>query len=234
MIRVLLVDDQPLVRGGFAAILGTKPDIDVVGEANDGHEALEQVRATIPDVVLMDIRMPRMNGLEATKAITNDPALGHVKVIILTTFEIDEYVFESLRGGASGFLIKHCGPDDLVQAVRVTAAGDAMLSPSITRRLVEEYAARAKEPVGGQTDLEQLTDREREVVTLAAQGLDNDELAARLYLSIATVKTHISRAMSKLHIRSRAQLVIFAYETGLVRAGWRDSGASPASHPQWR
>jgi len=224
VIRVLLVDDQPLVRGGFAAILGTKPDIDVVGEANDGQEAVDQVRANTPDVVLMDIRMPRVDGLEAIKAIMNDPALAGVKVIILTTFEMDEYVFESLRRGACGFLLKHCDPDDLVRAVRLTAAGDAMLSPSITRRLVAEYAHLAKEPMANQPRLDALTNRERQVTILVAQGLDNDELAAHLVLSTATVRTHISRAMSKINVRNRAQLVIFAYETGLVRAGWHASG----------
>lgn len=215
MIRVLLVDDQPLVRSGFAAILGSKPDIEVVGEADDGQQALNEARASRPDVGLMDIRMPQMDGLAATKAIVRDGTLDDVRVIILTTFETDEYVFEALRSGACGFLLKHCTPDDLVHAV---------LSPSITRRLIAEYAQHATELLTSRLEGDELTDRERQVTTLVGQGLDNHEIAARLFLSVATVRTHVSRAMSKLNVRSRAQLVIFAYETGLVRAGWSESG----------
>jgi DNA-binding NarL/FixJ family response regulator len=225
MIRVLLADDQPLVRAGFAAILSTQPDIDVVGEAADGREALDLVQRLRPDVVLMDIRMPNLDGLQATRLIAADHDLDQVKVIMLTTFELDEYVFEALRIGASGFLVKHCEPADLTRAVRVTAAGDAMLSPSVTQRLVAEYARHAKEPAVV-ADPGTITDREREIVALVGQGLDNDEIARRLYLSPATVRTHVSRAMMKLDARNRAGLVVFAYESGLVRAGW--SGTEPS------
>ncbi|MFD2081978.1 DNA-binding response regulator, NarL/FixJ family, contains REC and HTH domains [Actinopolymorpha cephalotaxi] len=221
MTRVLLVDDQPLVRGGFAAILDGEGDIAIVGEAGDGTEALEQVRATDPDVVLMDIRMPGLDGLEATRALTADPATAHVRIIILTTFELDEYVFEALRSGACGFLLKHSRPQDLVDAVRVAAAGDSILSPSVTRRLIAEYARRSRPPRpdhGYRGD--ELTDREREVAILVARGMDNEAIAGHLFLSEATVRSHVSRAMTKLDLRSRAQLVIFAYETGLVTAGW--------------
>jgi DNA-binding NarL/FixJ family response regulator len=220
VIRVLLVDDQPLVRGGFAAILSAADDIEIVGEAGDGQEALDHVRETKPDVVLMDIRMPKLGGLEATRALAADPATAAVKIVILTTFEMDEYVFEALRSGAWGFLVKHCSPADLIHAVRVSAAGDAILSPSVTRRLVAEYARRAKPPRTDHGHLDHLTDREREVVTLVAQGLDNEAIARQLFLSVATVRSHVSRAMAKLDVRNRAQLVIFAYETGLVTPGW--------------
>lgn len=220
MIKVLLVDDQPLVRGGFAAILRCEPDIVVTGEAGDGGEGLAMTRSSKPDVVLMDIRMPNVSGLDATRTITSTPDLADVKVIILTTFEMDEYVFEALRSGASGFLLKTCTPDDLVQAVRVAAAGDAILSPSVTRRLIAEYAHRSRPLDRTRKNYEDLTERESEIVTLVAQGLTNDQIAARLYLSVATVRTHVSRAMTKLGAGHRAQLVIFAYETGLVMAGW--------------
>jgi DNA-binding NarL/FixJ family response regulator len=227
MIRVLLVDDQPLVRGGFAAILSAADDIAIVGEAGDGREAIDQVKATAPDVVLMDIRMPRLDGLEATRALAADPATAAARIVILTTFEMDEYVFEALRSGAWGFLLKHCSPADLIQAVRVSAAGDAILSPSVTRRLVAEYARRAKPPTAGHRYRDDLTDREREVVTLVAKGMDNDAIARHLFLSVATVRSHVSRAMTKLDVRNRAQLVIFAYETGLVTPGWE--GGEPDS-----
>ena len=220
MIRVLLVDDQPLVRGGFAAILGAADDVVIVGEAGDGHEAIKQVRATSPDVVLMDIRMPHLDGLEATRLLTADPATADVRIVILTTFELDEYVFEALRSGAAGFLLKHCSPADLIEAVRISAAGDAILSPSVTRRLVAEYSRRSKPPPRARTYRDDLTDREREVVTLVAQGLDNDAIARHLFLSAATVRSHVSHAMTKLDVRSRAHLVIFAYEAGLVAPGW--------------
>jgi DNA-binding NarL/FixJ family response regulator len=220
VIRVLLVDDQALVRGGFAAILGAADDIEIVGEAGDGHEAIEQVRATSPDVVLMDIRMPRLDGLDATRLLAADPATADVRIVILTTFELDEYVFEALRSGASGFLLKHSSPADLIEAVRISASGDAILSPSVTRRLVAEYARRAKPAPRTHVYRDDLTDREREVATLVARGLDNDTIAEHLGLSGATVRSHVSHAMTKLDLRSRAHLVIFAYETGLVAPGW--------------
>jgi DNA-binding NarL/FixJ family response regulator len=191
----------------------------VVGEAADGAEALRLAREHVPDVVLMDIRMPGIDGLAATRAVAADPALAGVRVIVLTTFELDEYVFEALRAGATGFLVKHTEPAELIRAVRTVAGGDALLSPSVTRRLIAEFADRAKEPPAS-ARLEALTDREREIVAVVAQGLSNDEIAAKLYLSPATVKTHVNRAMSKLAARDRAQLVVLAYEAGLARPGW--------------
>ncbi|WP_327087241.1 response regulator transcription factor [Nonomuraea sp. NBC_01738] len=214
MIKLLLADDQALVRAGFKALLNAQPDMSVVAEASDGAEAIRLAAEHTPDVVLMDIRMPGTDGLTATRQMPPGP-----KIIILTTFELDEYVFEALRGGASGFLVKDTEPAELIQAVRVVAAGEALLSPSVTRRLIAEYASRAKEPVT--TDgLDQLTDREREVLSLVGTGMTNDEIAAKLFMSPATAKTHVSRAMMKLHARDRAQLVVIAYESGLVRPGW--------------
>jgi DNA-binding NarL/FixJ family response regulator len=218
-IRVLLVDDQALVRGGFRALLDAQDDIEVAGEAADGAEAVEQAVELLPDVVLMDVRMPGTDGLEATRRIGSDDRLGDVKVVILTTFDLDEYVFEALRVGASGFLVKDTEPAELVQAVRVVAAGDALLSPGVTRRLVAEFAQRSRQP-HATTELEVLTEREREIVALVGEGLSNDEIAARLVVSPATAKTHVSRAMIKLGVRDRAQLVVVAYQTGLVRPGW--------------
>ena len=219
MIRVVLADDQALVRAGFHALLDAEPGIEVVGEAANGDEALELARTLRPDVVLMDIRMPGMDGLEATRRIAEDPGLAGVRVVIVTTFELDEYVFEAIRGGASGFVVKDTEPADLIRGVRAVARGDALLSPGITRRLIGEFATRAKEgqPAGL---LDDLTDREREVMGLVAAGLTNDDIAERLFLSPATAKTHVSRAMGKLGARDRAQLVVIAYETGLVRPGW--------------
>jgi DNA-binding NarL/FixJ family response regulator len=219
VIRVLLADDQALVRAGFAALLGARADIEVVGQAADGREAVALARQLQPDVVLMDIRMPGLDGLEATRQIAADPQLAGVRIVILTTFALDEYLFDALRHGASGFLVKDTEPADLVTAVRVVAAGDALISPGMTRRLVEEFAARAKAPRPA-TELDVLTEREREVMALAAGGLTNDEIAGRLYLSPATARTHVSRAMIKLGARDRTQLVVLAYETGLVRPGW--------------
>jgi DNA-binding NarL/FixJ family response regulator len=218
-IRVLLVDDQALVRGGFRALLDAQDDIEVAGEAADGADAVEQAVELLPDVVLMDVRMPGTDGLEATRRIGSDDRLGDVKVVILTTFDLDEYVFEALRVGASGFLVKDTEPAELVQAVRVVAAGDALLSPGVTRRLVAEFAQRSRQP-HATTELEVLTEREREIVALVGEGLSNDEIAARLVVSPATAKTHVSRAMIKLGVRDRAQLVVVAYQTGLVRPGW--------------
>jgi DNA-binding NarL/FixJ family response regulator len=219
VIRVALADDQALVRAGFRALLGAEDDIDVVGEASDGDEAVRLAKRTTPDVFLMDIRMPGTDGLEATRRITGDDRLSDVRVVILTTFDLDEYVFEALRIGASGFLVKDTEPAELVQAVRAVARGDALLSPGVTRRLVAEFASRSRQPAPV-ADLDLLTEREREVVALVAEGLSNDEIAERLIVSPATAKTHVSRAMVKLGTRDRAQLVVLAYESGLVRPGW--------------
>jgi DNA-binding NarL/FixJ family response regulator len=219
MIRVLLVDDQALVRAGFRALLDADEDIDVVGEAGDGSAAVQLTRATRPDLVLMDIRMPHVDGLEATREIAADPALSATRIVILTTFDLDEYVFEALRVGASGFLLKDTEPADLLRAVRAVAGGDALLSPRVTRRLIAEFASRPRSPAPPR-ELDQLTDREREVMALVGAGLSNEEIAARLFVSPATAKTHVSRTMIKLGARDRAQLVVFAYEAGLVRPGW--------------
>jgi len=221
MIRVLIADDQALVRAGFRALLDAQDGIEVVGEAADGREAVELARTLGPDVVLMDIRMPVLDGLAATREISLDRRLDPVRIVILTTFELDEYVFDAIRSGAAGFLVKDTKPSDLIEAVRVVAGGDALLSPSVTRRLIEEFAVRAKEPPSSAA-LEELTEREREVMALAAAGLTNEQIAGRLVVSIATAKTHVSRAMVKLGVRDRAQLVVLAYETGLVRPGWLD------------
>ncbi|GAB2446283.1 response regulator transcription factor [Streptosporangium sandarakinum] len=214
MIKIVIADDQALVRAGFRALLDAQPGMTVVAEAADGAQALRLAAEHDPDVVLMDIRMPGMDGLTATRRMPPGP-----KIIILTTFELDEYVFEALRGGASGFLVKDTEPAELIQAVRVVAAGDALLSPGVTRRLIAEYASRAKQPHPAR-ELTLLTDREREVLALVGTGMTNDEIAAKLFMSPATAKTHVSRAMVKLHARDRAQLVVIAYETGLVRPGW--------------
>jgi DNA-binding NarL/FixJ family response regulator len=220
MIRVLLADDQALVRAGFRSLLDAQDDIEVVGEAASGEEAVHLAALLVPNVVLMDIRMPGMDGLQATRSMAADPALSEVRVVILTTFGLDEYVFEAIRSGASGFLVKDTEPGELLHAVRVVAGGEALLSPSVTRRLIEEYAARAKQPLATK-NLEELTTREREVMALVAAGLSNQEIAERLFVSPATAKTHVSRAMVKLGARDRAQLVVIAYESGLVRPGWQ-------------
>ncbi|EGG43385.1 two component system response regulator [Streptomyces griseoaurantiacus M045] len=219
MIRVLLADDQSLVRAGFKALLDAQPDIEVAGEAADGEEALGAVRALGPDVVLMDIRMPVLDGLAATRRITGDERLAGVKVIMLTTFELDEYVFEAIRSGASGFLVKDTEPAELLRAVRAVVEGDALLSPGVTRRLIAEFAARSKEPAAA-ASLARLTEREREVMALVGLGLSNEEIARRLVVSPLTAKIHVSRTMVKLGARDRAQLVVLAYESGLVRPGW--------------
>ena len=219
MIRTLLADDQTLVRAGFRSILSDETDIEVVGEAGTGAEAVARARETRPDVVLMDIRMPDVDGLEATRRIVTDPRLEHVKVIILTTFDLDEYVYGALRAGAGGFLVKDTEPAELIHAVRVVARGDALIAPSITRRLIAEFAGRVKRPEPG-PELNALTQREREVMALVAGGLSNDEIAAELVLSPATAKTHVSRILTKMRARDRAQLVVLAYEAGLITPGW--------------
>ncbi|TXL61855.1 response regulator [Aeromicrobium terrae] len=219
MTRVALVDDQALLRAGFKALIDAEDDLEVVGEAGDGEEAVALVRRTQPDVVLMDVRMPGVDGLEATRRITAEPSLSDVRVVILTTFELDEYVFEALRNGASGFLLKDTEPVDLLAGIRAVASGDALLSPSVTRRLISEFATRSR-PTAPTGALDVLTEREREIVALVGEGLSNDEIAERLVVSPATAKTHVSRAMIKLHARDRAQLVVLAYETGLVKPGW--------------
>ncbi|MBA2515176.1 MAG: response regulator transcription factor [Solirubrobacterales bacterium] len=223
MITVALADDQALVRAGFRVLLDGEADIEVVAEATDGEEAVELARHHRPDVVLMDVRMPRTDGLVATGRITGDPTLGRTRVIVLTTFELDDYVFGALKAGASGFLLKDIEPADLVEAVHVVAAGEALLTPRLTRRLIEAFVAQAGS--GGHdrdtTALEQLTPREREVLTLVGQGLSNAEVAERLVLSPLTAKTHVARLFTKLGARDRAGLVVLAYETGLVVPGRR-------------
>jgi len=216
MIRVAIADDQGLIRAGFRALLQHEPDLDVVGEAASGVEAVALVKAQRPDVVLMDIRMPDGDGLWATEQITADPALAATRIVIVTTFELDEYVARAIRAGASGFLVKDTEPVELIRAVRVVAGGDALLSPGVTRRLLERFAGGlADAPDGSRLDV--LTAREREVLALVGAGLTNDEIGARLFLSPLTAKTHVSRIMSKLAARDRVQLVIIAYGTGLIR-----------------
>jgi len=219
VIRVVLADDQLMVRAGFRLLLDTEEDIAVVGEADDGASAVDVVRATTPDVVLMDIRMPGMDGLEACRRIVADERLSAVRVLVLTTFELDEYVFEALRSGASGFLVKHTHPAELARAVRLVAGGDALLSPSVTRRLIDEFTSRPARAETTPAMMTALTEREREVVVLVAEGRSNDEIATEFVVSPATIRTHVSRAMSKLHARDRAQLVVLAYRTGLVGPG---------------
>ncbi|MFD6984709.1 response regulator [Streptomyces sp. NPDC059956] len=217
MIRVLLVDDQPLIRSGFRAFLDLEDDIEVVAEAANGQEGLELARVHLPDIALIDIQMPVLDGIETTRRITADPALAGVHVVILTNYGLDEHVFNALRAGAAGFLVKDIFPEDFLHAVRVAARGDALLAPSITRKLIDRYVTQPPPTSGGTgKPLEDLTGREREAVVLVAQGLSNDEIAARMVISPLTAKTHVNRAMSKLRARDRAQLVVFAYESGLV------------------
>jgi DNA-binding NarL/FixJ family response regulator len=226
--RVLVADDQATVRAGFAALIAAEDEMEVAGEAGNGREAVDLARRFFPHVVLMDIRMPVLDGLEATRLISSDPTLANTRVLVLTTFDLDEYVYAALRAGASGFLLKDSGPSELLRAIRTVAAGDALLAPSITKRLIAEFAGR---PEPGQTPAEvaELTEREREILGLVAAGLSNGEIAGQLVISPLTAKTHVSRILGKLGCRDRAQLVTLAYETGLVRPGqWQDDAA------QWR
>lgn len=217
MISVLIADDQQLVRAGFRVLVDSADDMEVIGEADNGREAVDIAGATHPDVVLMDIRMPEMNGIDATAEICNDPDLETTRVLILTTFDIDDYVYAALRAGASGFLLKDTAPVELLAAIRVIAAGEALLAPTVTRRLIGEFAARTESAAVAPRQLDALTDREREVVALVAHGLSNQEIAEELYISPKTAKTHVSRSMLKLQARDRAQLVVIAYRTGLVK-----------------
>lgn len=217
MIRVLLVDDQPLIRSGFRALLDIEDDIEVVAEAADGVEAVTLAREHLPDVAMVDIQMPVADGLEATRRIVADPALADVHVVILTNYGMDEYVLEALRAGAAGFLVKDVQPEDFVHAVRVAARGDALLAPSVTRALIDHYVSQPS-PADAPLGLAELTNREREAVALVARGMTNDQVAEAMVISVLTAKTHINRAMTKLHARDRAQLVVVAYESGLVRA----------------
>ncbi len=220
MIRVAVADDQALVRSGFVVLLGSAADLEVVGEAADGVEAVALVEREHPDVVLMDIRMPEMNGLEATRRIAGSPATASTRVLILTTFDHDEYVFEALRAGASGFLLKDTLPADLLAAIRVVADGDALLAPKVTRRLIEEFAAAAPVPVVEENPgIAELTEREREILLAVASGMSNAEIAETMFISHATAKTHVSRLLTKLLARDRAQLVMIAYESGVVTPG---------------
>ncbi|NUS53861.1 MAG: response regulator transcription factor [Streptomycetaceae bacterium] len=232
MIRVLLADDQALIRAGFRALLAHTDDIEVVGEAVDGEQAVDLAATTRADVVLMDIRMPGVDGLEATRRIAASENLAGVRVLILTTFESDEYVYEALRSGAAGFVVKDTEPAELIQAVRVVADGDALLSPSVTRRLIADIASQGHpDRRAADYPIDRLTDREREVLTLVGQGRSNDEIADELFLSPLTAKTHVSRILTKLAARDRAQLVVVAYETGLVTAGTRPERTSGHTSP---
>jgi DNA-binding NarL/FixJ family response regulator len=217
VIRVVLADDQPMVRVGLRVLIDSEDDLDVVGEAENGREAIEVIRRTRPDVAMLDIRMPVLDGLAVLREVTADANLADTRVVMVTTFEMDEYVFEALRSGASGFLVKDAEPAELLRAVRVVAAGESLLSPSVTRRLIGAFADRR--PVGPAPDLHELTAREREVMALVGQGMSNDEIAGRLFISPATARTHVSRVMVKLAARDRAQLVVLAHQAGLVTPG---------------
>jgi DNA-binding NarL/FixJ family response regulator len=219
MIRVALADDQALVRAGFGVLFDAEAGVEVAGVASDGRGAVELARAERPDVMIMDIRMPEVDGIEATRQIVADPALDDVRVLILTTFELDEYIVDALRAGASGFLLKDIEPAELVRAVKVVAAGESLLSPSVTRRLIGEFVSRSDTTTTPSPSLDVLTGREREVLALVGSGLSNQEIASELFISVATARTHVSRAMTKLHARDRAQLVVAAYESRLVTPG---------------
>jgi DNA-binding NarL/FixJ family response regulator len=225
MIRILVADDQSAVRAGFAALVAADDEMQVAGEAADGREAVDLARRVRPQVVLMDIRMPRLDGLEATRLICTDPTLTDTRVLVLTTFDLDEYVYAALRAGASGFLLKDAGPAELLHAIRVVAAGEALLAPSVTRRLIAEFAARP-DPQTPPAQLGELTRREREILQLVAAGLSNADIARRLVISPLTAKTHVARILAKLDCHDRAQLVTLAYETGLVTPGSRDESAA--------
>lgn len=224
--RVFIADDQALVRAGFRRLLELAPGIEVVGEAGDGLEAVDQARRLRPNVVLMDIRMPRLDGIEATRRLTSDG--DAIRVLILTTFGLDDYVYDALRAGASGFMLKDAPPEDLLAAVEVVARGDALISPSVTRSVIEEFVRRSPAPAASPPVLEELTSREREVLELLARGLSNAEIADRLVVSSGTVKTHVGRVLSKLDVRDRIQAVILAYECGLVTPGATPENARPA------
>ncbi|MGO4433994.1 response regulator [Paenarthrobacter sp. RAF9] len=219
MIRILLADDQTLIRAGFRALLDAEPDMEVVGEAGTGREAVRAAARDRPDVILMDIRMPDDDGLTATRTILGDPAMAGTRIIILTTFELDEYIAEAVRAGAAGFLVKDTEPAELIRAVRVVHDGDALLSPSVTRRIMAQLASQSR-AVGKVVPLDQVTEREREVLALVGEGLNNAEIAERLFITPLTAKTHVSRIMTKLMVRDRSQLVVLAYESGLVKPGW--------------
>ena len=221
MIRVLIADDQAAVRGGFAALIDAQEAMQVVGEATNGREAVDLARRVFPHVVLMDVRMPALDGLQATRLICADPSLARIRVLVLTTFDVDEYVYEALRAGASGFLLKDARPRELLHAIEVVAAGDALIAPRITRRLIAEFAAR-REPGQASAALADLTDREREILGLVARGLSNAEIAGRLVISPLTAKTHVSNILRKLDCHDRAALVALAYETGLITPGQTD------------
>jgi len=221
MIRVAIADDQQLIRAGFRSLLEAEPDIEIVGEAGSGSEAVSLAVATRPDVMLMDIRMPDGDGLWATEQIVGNPDLGQTHIVIVTTFELDEYVGRAIRAGASGFLVKDTEPDEFIRAVHVVAAGDALLSPTVTRRLLERLSSELRETPDA-SQLSVITDREREVLALVGQGLTNEEIGKQLFLSPLTAKTHVSRIMAKLAARDRVQLVVVAYETGLVSPGRRE------------
>lgn len=218
-ISVGIADDQPLIRSGLRALLAHAPDLELVGEAENGEQAVDLVRRFLPDVMLMDVRMPIVDGIEATHRITTDPTLGQVRVVMLTTFDLDDHVYAAIRAGASGFLLKDSPPEDVLDAVRVVAGGEALLAPSVTRRVIEALAARPDEDQPPPADLEVLTSREREVLVLVGRGLSNAEIGESLFVSPATAKTHVSHVMTKLHARDRAQLVVVAYESGLIRPG---------------